>query len=54
VSKELGAPGGKIISDDGTVELIFPADALTANTTITIQLTTNPRAINGWHSQHFL
>ena len=41
VSKEIGPAGGTIISDDGRVGLIFPADALTANTTISIQPITN-------------
>jgi len=41
VSKEIGPAGGKIISDDGRVELIFPADALSANTNISIQPITN-------------
>lgn len=40
-SKLIGIAGGKIVSDDGRVELIFPAGALTANTTISIQPTTN-------------
>jgi hypothetical protein len=44
--KEIGPAGGAIVSDDGRVELIFPAHALTANTTISIQPTTNP-APNG-------
>ena len=46
VSKEIGPTGGTIVSDDGRVELIFPADALTATTVISIQPTTNP-APNG-------
>lgn len=37
VSKEIGPPGGKIISDDQRVELIFPQGALSANTLISIQ-----------------
>jgi hypothetical protein len=40
-SKEIGTQGGAIVSDDGRVELIFPADALAANTTISIQPITN-------------
>ena len=28
-SKQIGPAGGKIVSDDGRVELIFPAGALT-------------------------
>ena len=40
--KEIGQAGGTIISDDGKVELIFPAAALTGNTNISIQPTTNP------------
>src|SRR5438045_2117146 len=46
VSKVIGTAGGRIVSDDGRVELIFPANALTANTSISIQPTTNP-APNG-------
>ena len=41
VSREIGANGGNITSDDGRVELIFPAGALAANTTISIQPCTN-------------
>jgi hypothetical protein len=37
VSKEIGPAGGKIVSDDGRVELNFPEDALSINTTISIQ-----------------
>jgi hypothetical protein len=36
-SKEIGPSGGKIISDDQRVELIFPQGALSANTKISIQ-----------------
>ena len=39
--KEIGAAGGTIISEDGRVELIFPAGAVTTNTIISIQPTTN-------------
>ena len=46
VNKQIGAIGGTIISDDGRVALIFPAGALTENTTISIQPITNP-APNG-------
>jgi hypothetical protein len=46
VSKDIGPAGGTIVSDDGTVQLIFPQGALSKNTTITIQPTTNP-APNG-------
>jgi hypothetical protein len=42
VSKKIGPSGGRVVSDDGRVELIFPANALTANTTISIQPVTNP------------
>jgi hypothetical protein len=42
VSKEIGSTGGTIVSDDGRIQLIFPAGALTTKTTITIQATTNP------------
>ena len=41
VSKEIGAAGGNIISDDGRVELIFQVGALTQQITISIQPTTN-------------
>lgn len=41
VNKEIGSAGGKIVSDDNRVELIFPAGALTSNTTISIQPVTN-------------
>ncbi len=41
ISKEIGITGGTIISDDGRVELIFPAGALTMTTTISIQPTSN-------------
>jgi len=41
VSKEIGPAGGTIASDDGRVELIFPEDALTANTNISVQPITN-------------
>ena len=41
LSKEIGTSGGTIVSDDGRVELIFPPSALTANTAISIQPTTN-------------
>jgi hypothetical protein len=41
VSKEIGPAGGTIVSNDGRVELIFPPDALTANTNISIQPITN-------------
>lgn len=41
VSKEMGITGGNIISEDGRVELIFPAGAVTTNTIISIQPTTN-------------
>jgi hypothetical protein len=37
VSKEIGPAGGKIISDDQRVELIFPEGALTAKKNISIQ-----------------
>jgi hypothetical protein len=40
-AKEIGASGGTIASEDGRVELIFPAGALTAATNISIQPTTN-------------
>jgi hypothetical protein len=46
VSKEIGPTGGRIVSEDARVELIFPSGALTAATPISIQPTTNP-APNG-------
>jgi hypothetical protein len=41
VNKQIGAAGGIIVSDDKRIELIFPAGALTAMTTISIQPTIN-------------
>jgi hypothetical protein len=41
MSRQIGPQGGNIASDDGRVELIFPAGALTSNTVISIQPTTN-------------
>ncbi len=41
VSKLIGPAGGSMAADDGRVELIFPAGALTANTNISIQPITN-------------
>ena len=46
ISKEIGVDGGQIVSEDGRVELIFPAGALAKNTIISIQPRTNP-APNG-------
>ena len=46
ISKEIGTDGGQIVSEDGRVELIFPAGALAKNTIISIQPRTNP-APNG-------
>src|SRR5689334_25354390 len=46
VNKEIGPLGGSIASGDGRVQLIFPEGALTTNTLISIQPTTNP-APNG-------
>jgi hypothetical protein len=40
-TKQIGPPGGAIVSEDGRVELVFPEGALTATTTISIQPTTN-------------
>src|SRR4029079_19130265 len=40
-SKEIGPSGGNIVSEDGRIELIFPANALTATKTISIQPTIN-------------
>src|ERR1700730_7902697 len=41
-TKQIGPPGGAIVSEDGRVELVFPEGALTATTNISIQPTTNP------------
>ncbi len=41
ISKEIGPAGGTIVSDDRRIELIFPPGALTENTSISIQPTTN-------------
>jgi hypothetical protein len=41
VTKLIGSEGGRIASEDRRVELIFPAGALVASTTISIQPTTN-------------
>jgi hypothetical protein len=46
VSQTIGSAGGTIVSDDGEMELVIPAGALTANTVITIQPITN-NAPNG-------
>src|SRR5688572_16569134 len=41
VSSQIGTAGGKIVSDDGRVELIFHAGSLIGTTAISIQATTN-------------
>jgi len=41
VSSQIGTAGGKIVSDDGRVELIFSAGSLIGTTAISIQATTN-------------
>ena len=41
VSNEIGPAGGKIVSDDGRVELNFPEGALSESTTISIQPVVN-------------
>jgi len=41
ITKNIGSGGGTIASDDGNVELIFPAGALAANTDISIQPISN-------------
>ena len=41
VTKEIGASGGMIASEDGRIELIFPEGALTTNATLRIQPVTN-------------
>ena len=45
-SEQIGPAGGKIVSDDGRIELIFPPGAVIESTSISIQPTTNP-APNG-------
>ncbi len=52
VSKEIGTSGGTIVSDDGKLELIFPADALTKPTQISIQPITTVIP-NGNKAYHF-
>lgn len=52
VSKEIGPAGGSIISEDGKIELVFPANALAKETTVSIQA--NESIIpNGNKSYHF-
>lgn len=46
VSQTIGKTGGSIVSADGNVELIFPANALDSNTNISVQAITN-NAPNG-------
>jgi len=46
VSQEIGKDGGTIVSEDGRMELIFPADALNKKKKIKIQAVTN-LAANG-------
>lgn len=41
VSQSIGAAGGTVVSNDGVMELVIPAGALSANTTISIQPITN-------------
>jgi hypothetical protein len=41
VSNQIGIAGGRIASEDGRIELIFPSGALTEIKTISIQPTTN-------------
>jgi hypothetical protein len=53
VSKQIGASGGTIISEDGRMELIFPEGALTVNTAISIQPTAN-LAPNGVGKSYWL
>ena len=40
-SKQIGTTGGKIISDDGRVELVFPEGALSEDRMISVQSVTN-------------
>ena len=41
VNREIGTGGGSIISEDGRIQLIFPAGSLKTTTTISIQPVTN-------------
>lgn len=52
LSKEIGVGGGKIVSDDGKLELIFPANALDKTTEISIQ-PVDPSIPNGNKGYHF-
>lgn len=52
ITKEIGAAGGAIISDDGKIELIFPEGALLKNTSVSIQPTENLLP-NGNKAYHF-
>lgn len=40
-SKVIGPSGGTVTTDDGIISLVFPANAVSSNTTITIQPITN-------------
>src|SRR5215467_14553380 len=40
-SKVIGPSGGTVTTDDGIISLVFPANAVSTNTTITIQPITN-------------
>jgi len=53
VTKTIGPAGGTILSADGRVELDFPANAVTANTDITIQPATNTAPNGSGVSYHF-
>lgn len=41
IGKMMNKDGGRLVSEDGTVELIIPPDALSKKTTISIQMMTN-------------
>lgn len=54
VTMTIGPAGGTIFSVDGRVELNFPANALAANTDITIQPVTNTAPNGAGLSYHFM
>lgn len=53
-AKTIGTAGGSILSEDGRVELNFPAGALSANTDISIQPVTNEAPGGIGTSYHFM
>jgi hypothetical protein len=54
VTKTIGKAGGSIESADGNAELIFPADALEGNTSISIQAVTQTAPNGVGHGYKFL